>query len=93
MHYCVCFAKNELRNFSNKIVTNWDYLEPIAYIIDKLVIGVIILTGLVITTKIQTLKRIFKNIVLTAVFRAFDVDYSKYQNLIKKIQGKQKHNE
>ena len=85
----IIFGKNPI----NKIVTNWDYLEPIAYIIDKLVIGVIILTGIVITTKIQTLKRIFKNIVLTAIFRAFDVDYSKYRSLIKKIQEKQRHNE
>jgi len=69
------------------MVRNWDTLEPIAYIIDKTVIAIILITGVVLATKVKSIKNLIKGFFLNIIYRLFGIDYPEYQKLLKKIEN------
>jgi len=64
-----------------EVVEHWDTLEPLAYILDKAVIVVILLTGVVIATKIQLVKNKAGNFIAKIVYGMLGINYAKYQQL------------
>ena len=73
------------------VVKNWDTLEPLAYIIDKTVIVFFLITGVVLATKVKSIKRIIKGYFLNKIYRLLGIDYSKYQKLIEIINSNKEH--
>ena len=65
----------------SSVVNNWDTLEPIAYIIDKAVMAVFLITGVVLATQVKYIKNKIKGFILSKVYRVFGVDYSEYLKL------------
>lgn len=68
------------------VVKNWDTLEPIAYIIDKIGIVILLVTGVVLATKVKSIKKKMRVFVLSKVYRVLGVDYSEYKKLINIIE-------
>lgn len=63
------------------VINNWDTLEPIAYIIDKAVMLVFLITGVVLATQVKYIKNKIKMFILSKVYRVLGVDYSEYLKL------------
>jgi hypothetical protein len=68
------------------VVENWDTLEPIAYMLDKAVMALILITGVVLATKVKSIKSRVRGLVLLVVYKLLGVDYSMYTNLKKTIE-------
>lgn len=73
------------------LVNNWEILEPIAYLIDKAVMLVFVITGVVLATQVKSLKNKIKWFVLRIVYRILGVDYSEYQKLTNILNDKKKN--
>lgn len=65
----------------NLIINNWDTLEPIAYIIDKTVTVVLVITGGVLATRVKAIKNRIRVFILRKVYWVLGVDYSEYKKL------------
>jgi len=69
------------------VVNNWDTLEPIAYIIDKAVIALLLFTGVVLATRVKAIKNRIGRFILHKVYWVLGVDHSEYQKLTDTIES------
>ncbi|WP_444893721.1 hypothetical protein ACJJIE_04655 [Microbulbifer sp. TRSA001] len=67
------------------VVESWDTLEPYAYLLDKTALGIVLITGVVIATKVDSIKSRFRKFVLKGIYKLLGVDYPSYVNLKKTL--------
>lgn len=68
---------------TNKIVKHWDVLEPLTYILDKVILFVVLVSGVVFTSIVKSTKKYIKNVVLTVLYSILGLNYSRYKELDK----------
>ncbi|MEW8029667.1 MAG: hypothetical protein AB2806_18245 [Candidatus Thiodiazotropha sp.] len=71
------------------VVKHWDTLEPIAYIIDKTVIVILLITGVVVATKVKSIKKKLRDLILAIVYKLLGISYPDYQKLLNTINSQQ----
>jgi hypothetical protein len=69
------------------VVNNWDTLEPIAYIIDKAVMALLLIAGVVLATRVKAIKNRIGRFILHKVYWVLGVDHSEYQKLSDTIES------
>ena len=76
--------------FITFVINNWDTLEPIAYLLDKFVLALLLILGVVLVTKVKSLKAKIKQVVFQMTFGLLGVNYANYQKVIKSLEKKSK---
>jgi len=66
---------------------NWDTLEPIAYLVDKAIVIFVLITGVVLATRVKAFRKRIKRFVLHKVYWVLGIDYSEYQKLMETIES------
>lgn len=72
------------------VVENWDFLEPITYIVDKTITIILLFTGWALTNKIKIIKTKFRKFLLSFVYKLFGVNYLEYFDLVNIIHSNDK---
>ncbi|MCC2606813.1 hypothetical protein [Planctobacterium marinum] len=70
---------------AQQIMSNWDTLEPLAYMMDKVVIFLLASTGFLLTNNIAKIKSVVRSIIRTLVFKLLGINVKQYEDIVERI--------